>query len=406
MANDKRRVVITGMAPVCALGTDHETLFKNLCDGKQIIVPIDKNNEMRKTLRTNYFVPYPEFDEGEYTEKLRIVKKRGAKSAYTAVYAALRALDDAGIKEPDEDTMVFIGVGAPTMNEISGQVIKAEYHQKIDPMGVPKAMQSSIAAWISIVLGIHGKSSVLSMACASGTESIGMGYDNILSGKCSMALCGGSDYLTDNNLSLLKGFEHLKAITDDKDGLSLPFSEERSGFLFSEGAAAIVVVEELEHAIKRGAEIYAEITGFESSSDGFSVVSMYEDGHIIKKMLRKLIGDKKVDYYNAHGTGTVLNDSVEAGVIKEIFGDKSCQPAINSTKAFVGHTLGASGTIEAAVCVDSIRHGMVHGNVCRTIMEGLNYIPEKRNMEVNRAVTASFGFGGHNAALMIERYIK
>lgn len=406
MEKNKRRVVITGMAPVCALGTDHETLFKNLCDGKQIIVPIEKNNEMRKTLRTNYYVPYPQFEEGEYAEKLKLVKKRGAKSAYTAVYAALRAIDDAGISEPDEDTMVFIGVGAPTMYEISGQVIKAEYHQKIDTMGVPKAMQSSIAAWISIVLGIHGKSSVLSMACASGIESIGMGYDNIISGRCSMALCGGSDYLVDDNLTLLKGFEHLKAITDDEDGRSLPFSKERTGFLFSEGATAIVVVEELEHALSRGAEIYAEITGFESSSDGYSVVSMYEDGHIIKKMLKKLIGDKKVDYYNAHGTGTVLNDSVEACVINEIFGDKSIQPVINSTKAFVGHTLGASGTIEATVCVDSIRHSMVHGNVCKTIMEGLNYVPETRKIEVNRAVTASFGFGGHNAALMIERYIK
>lgn len=399
-----RRVVITGMAPVCSLGSDHEEVFRNLCEKKQNILKIEKNTPMKETLITNYFVPYPEFDDSRYAQKLAQVKKRGAKSAYTAVYAALKALEDASIEKPDDDTMVFIGVGAPTMYEISKQILKSEHLNKIDAMGVLMAMQSSIAAWISIVLGIHGKSAVLSMACASGTESVGMGYENILNGKCDMALCGGSDYLTDDNLTLLKGFENLKAISDDKEGLSLPFSKERSGFLFSEGSAAVLVVEELEHALKRGAEIYAEITGFESSSDGYSVVSMHEDGRIIKQMLRKLIGDKKIDYYNAHATGTRLNDEVEAGVIQELFGDKETQPAISATKAFIGHTLGASGAIEIAVCADSIRHRKVHGNICKDVMDNLNYESQTRDIDVDRAVSASFGFGGHNAAVMIERY--
>ncbi|MCM1231358.1 MAG: beta-ketoacyl-[acyl-carrier-protein] synthase family protein [Ruminococcus flavefaciens] len=399
-----RRVVITGLAPVCALGYDHETVFGNLCDVRQNIVPIVKDNPMRQTLRTDYFVPYPEPDFSEYGDKMIQVRKRGAKSACLAVYAALKALEDSGMEKPDDDSMVFIGVGAPTMNEISRQVLKAEHTNKMDTMSVPMAMQSSIAAWISIVLGIHGKSSVISMACASGTETVGMGYENILNGRCDMAFCGGSDYLTDDNLCLLKGFEHLKAVTDSKDGRSLPFSKERSGFLFSEGGAAVVIVEELNHALARGAKIYAEITGFESSSDGFSVVSMYEDGRIIERMLRRLIGDKKVDYYNAHGTGTLLNDSVEARVIREIFGGKENQPAISATKALIGHTLGASGTIEVAVCADSILSNKVHGNICGTVMDDLNYTPETRSIQVDCAVSASFGFGGHNAAIMLERY--
>ena len=152
----------------------------------------------------------------------------------------------------------------------------------------------------------------ISMACASGTESVGTGYERIKAGKCDMALCGGSDYLSDRNMLLLKGFEFLKAATMDDDGLSRPFSEERSGFLFSEGASGIILLEELDHAMKRNAHIYAEVTGFESSSDACSIVSMQEDGRYIENMLRRLIGDKKIDYYNAHGTGTLLNDSIEA----------------------------------------------------------------------------------------------
>lgn len=399
-----RRVVITGMAPICSLGTDHETVFRRLCEKEQKLIRVVKDTPLKQTLRTNYIVPYPEFDASAYSDRLIQVKKRGAKSAYTAVYAALRAMEDAELEKPDDNAMVFIGVGAPTMAEISRQILKAEHTGRLDSMGVPMAMQSSIAAWISIVLGIHGKSSVISMACASGTETIGMGYENIVNGKCDMAFCGGSDYLSDENMCLLKGFENLKAISDDEDGRSLPFSKERSGFLFSEGAAAIVIVEELEHALKRGARIYAEITGFESSSDGYSVVSMHEDGRIIKQMLRKLIGDKRIDYYNAHGTGTLLNDGVEAGVIQELFGNKEDQPAVSATKALIGHTLGASGTIEAIVCADSICHNTVHGNICGTIIDGINYTPETRGLRVDRAVSASFGFGGHNAAIMLERY--
>ena len=121
-------------------------------------------------------------------------------------------------------------------------------------------------------------------------------------------------------------------------------------------------------------------------------------------MLRKLIGDKKIDYYNAHATGTRLNDEVEAGVIQELFGDKETQPAISATKAFIGHTLGASGAIEIAVCADSIRHRKVHGNICKDVMDNLNYESQTRDIDVDRAVSASFGFGGHNAAVMIERY--
>lgn len=381
-----KRVVITGIGSICSAGIGHEEVFKNICEKRQNIQPIDINTEARETLKTRFFVPYPEIDDTKYAEKLLKVKARGSKSSYAASVAALMALEDAGISEPDDDTRVFVGVGAPNMPELSRQILMLNEKNRTDRMGVPMAMQSSVAAWISIMLGIHGKSMTVSMACASGTESIGMGYESILNGKCSMALCGGSDCLSDRNMTLLKCFEHLKAVSNCETGQSLPFSEERSGFLFSEGGASILVVEELEHAVKRNAEILAEITGFESSSDGYNIVSMY--------------------YYNAHGTGTLLNDKVEAGAIRELFGSKAEQPAISATKSIIGHTLGASGAIEAAMCVDSIRHSKVHGSICGTVMEDLNISPNTREMNVDTAVSASFGFGGHNAALMISRFTE
>lgn len=399
-----RRVVITGMAPVCAAGCSHEEMFQNLCDKKQTIAKIEKNTQARQMLESSYYVPYPSFDTTKYEKEMRNVKKKGAGGANAAVFAALNALEDANLKTPDEDTIVLVGVGAPSMPEISKLILDLNEQNKIEVLGILKAMQSSIAAWISIVLGTHGKSATVSLACASGTETVGMGYESIKNGKCNMAICGGSDYLSDRNMVVMRGFEKLSAVSSDPEGLSYPFSKEHSGFLFSEGGAAMIVLEELEHARKRNAPIYAEITGFENASDAFSIVSMPKDGAVVKKMLRKLVGNKKVDYYNAHGTGTPLNDEMEAGVIREVFGEKEKQPAISATKSIIGHTLGASGTIEIMVCAESIRHNKVHGNICKTIEEDLNITSETRDWHVDRAVSASFGFGGHNAAIMIERF--
>ncbi len=399
-----KRVVITGMAPLCPLGYSHEELFENLCERKRITVDIDKNNECRKKLRATKIVPYPELDDGNFTEETLMVKARGSTSAYAAVKASLGALKDAGLEKADDDAMVFIGSDSFSMKEFTEDITRYEREQRMNIMVVPITMQSSVDSWVTIVLGTHGRSSILNMACASATTAIGWGYDNIRAGRCKMALCGGSNCITDKNLMMNKGFEYLKCSTTDSEGNSYPFSEERNGFLFSEGGTCMLVLEELESALARKAEIYAEITGFESTSDAYSILSMRPDGDIIEGMLRKLIGDKKIDYYNAHGTATLLNDEVERKVLKNIFGYKSKQPAISATKAFMGHTLAASGAFEAAVCVDSIRHNKVHGNLLATPFDDINITAETREMQVDTAISASFGFGGFNSALLIERY--
>lgn len=399
-----RRVVITGMAPISPLGSTHEELFENLCARKRVIEKIDKFNASRQKIKADWFVPYPQLDDGRFTKETLQIKARGSMSAYAAVKASLCALSDAGLEQADDDTMVFIGTDSFSMKEYTEEITRFEHEQKMNIMVVPIIMQSSVDSWVTIILGTHGRSSVLNMACASATTAVGWGYDNIRAGRCNMALCGGSTCITDKNFTMNKGFEYLKCSTTNKEGDVYPFSEERNGFLFSEGGACMLVVEELEHALAREAEIYAEITGFESSSDAYSIISMYPDGHVIEAMLRRLIGDKKIDYYNAHGTATLLNDAVERTVLKNIFGSRENQPAVSATKAFLGHTLATSGAFEIAVCVDSIRHNKVHGNLLGTAFEDINITSETREMRVDTAVSASFGFGGFNSSIMLERY--
>ena len=402
-----RRVVITGMAPICSLGSDHETVFENLCSKKQYKTRIDKNTPARKKIKAEWYVPFPDcYSDDLFQEKLAPVKASGAKSAYIAAKAALLAMQDAKLEQADDNTMVIVGTDSFSMEELVDQLIQFDTKQKMYSMMIPLTIQSAIASWVTIVLGTHGMSSVINMACASSTTSVGICYESILNGKCDMAVCGGTSYIGDRNLTMFKGFEYLKCSSTNKEGNIYPFSKEKNGFLFSEGAACMLVIEELEHALKRGAEIYAEITGFACSSDAYNVVSMYPNGTIVENMLKKLVQGKKVDYYNAHGTATILNDEVEAKIIQNVFGDADSQPAINSSKAFLGHTLGASGAIELAVCADSIRHNKVHGNLCGTILENLNYTPETREMQVDCAVSSSLGFGGHNSAIMVERYRK
>ncbi len=402
-----RRVVITGMAPICSLGSDHETVFENLCSKKQYKTRIDKNTPARKKIKAEWYVPFPDcYSDDLFQEKLAPVKASGAKSAYIAAKAALLAMQDAKLEQADDNTMVIVGTDSFSMEELVDQLIQFDTKQKMYSMMIPLTIQSAIASWVTIVLGTHGMSSVINMACASSTTSVGICYESILNGKCDMAVCGGTSYIGDRNLTMFKGFEYLKCSSTNKEGNVYPFSKEKNGFLFSEGAACMLVIEELEHALKRGAEIYAEITGFACSSDAYNVVSMYPNGTIVENMLKKLVQGKKVDYYNAHGTATILNDEVEAKIIQNVFGDADSQPAINSSKAFLGHTLGASGAIELVVCADSIRHNKVHGNLCGTILENLNYTPETREMQVDCAVSSSLGFGGHNSAIMVERYRK
>jgi 3-oxoacyl-[acyl-carrier-protein] synthase II len=399
-----RRVVVTGMACACGDAQEHETFFSNLCEKKMFLKKVKKDKKSSENIHLTYCVPFPEIHGDAFKNELKVVKKRGNPSSYLAAYCALEALKESGLEKAEEDTSVYIGMGVPSISSIEESVVEFGATGKMNMLSLPMSMQNAAASWVSIVTGAHGRTQEIGAACASGTMSIGQGYLDIISGRSDTALCGGTDCIADEYGIIIKGFEYLKAVSSVPSGESYPFSKERCGFMLSEGAAAILVLEELEHAKRRNAHILAEITGFECTSDAYSVVSMPEDGIYVEKMLRRLIGDKKIDYYNAHATGTILNDAVEANVIRNIFGERDVQPAISATKSIVGHSFGASGALEAIVCVDSIQNGKVHGSNCKTIMDEINICSETIDKNIETAVSASFGFGGLNAALMIKKY--
>jgi len=202
----------------------------------------------------------------------------------------------------------------------------------------------------------------------------------------------------------MRGFDTLGTLTKSEDGRPLPFSRKRSGFLFSEGGGCILIVEELENAIKRGADIYAEIIGYGSNSDAFNLVQMHQSGDQIKKLLKKVVGDHKVDYLNTHGTATLLNDEVEARIIQDIFGDVKHQPLFNSTKGNLGHSIGAAGATEVAVSALSVKNDMVHANLSEDLIDDLNIAEETTQIKVDRALTTSYGFGGHNSVILLQKF--
>jgi 3-oxoacyl-[acyl-carrier-protein] synthase II len=264
-------------------------------------------------------------------------------------------------------------------------------------------MPNSPAAWVSICFGIHGQCATINASCASGTVAAGEAFRRIRDGYEEVVLCGGVECLRDSSGAIMRGFDLLGALTRSDDGIPRPFSTKRSGFLFSEGGACMLVLESYAHAQSRNARIYAEILDYRSCSDAANIVQIEKGGQQIIRMLGDISSGHTIDYLNAHGTGTETNDEVEALAIQKIFGDARQQPLISSTKGIIGHTLGASGAIGAAATALSIAHDAVHGNLTDEQIENLNLPVSSLKTAVHRALTVSYGFGGHNAALLLGK---
>jgi 3-oxoacyl-[acyl-carrier-protein] synthase II len=271
-------------------------------------------------------------------------------------------------------------------------------------MAVPKTMPNSPAAWTSICFGLSGLCHTVNASCASGTYAIGEAFRRIKDGYEQMVLAGGVESFEDRDGFMMRGFDVLGVLTQSADGLARPFGRYRSGFLFAEGGACLLVLEELEHAIRRGAQVYAEVSDFRANSDASSIVQIDSTGKQITRLLGELSGGRRIDYLNAHGAGTVANDQVEAKAIQTVFGGRERQPLVNSTKGILGHTLGASGAIEAAVTALSVSGGTVHGNLTQDPMEDLNLPLENVKRPIDNALSVSYGFGGHNGGLLLTRY--
>jgi 3-oxoacyl-[acyl-carrier-protein] synthase II len=413
MKNTNKRVVVTGVGPVTAIGTGKEAFWKNLCEGNANIKAIPPQFENSYRFKSRFYVPFPveKLEDHDIPGKYETVM---GTSSQVAVIAAKLALEDAGIPWTREDfelpadpdrCAVVLGTG---ICNLKAGFDAHEAHalnpaMRFNRMVIPMIMPDAASSWISILFGTTGVNYTLNASCASGTMAIGEAFLKIRSGDADLVLAGGFECLKDESGTVMRGFDSLGTLTTASDGYPLPFSRERTGFLFAEGGAGILVIESLDHARERGAVPYAEILGYAACSDAYNIVQMEPSGARVMTMINELTTGRKIDYFNAHGTATQLNDETEARVIRSVFGVKETQPVINSTKGITGHSIGASGAMEAAATVLSIQRGMIHKNLTSNIMDYLNVNLETIHCDIRMAVSASFGFGGHNAALLFGK---
>jgi 3-oxoacyl-[acyl-carrier-protein] synthase II len=300
-------------------------------------------------------------------------------------------------------------------NSDDSEILKAIVNQlthgtRFNPFEVSMVMPNAPAAAIGIKYGITGPNQSCCVACASGTVAVGNAFRAVRDGRVDVAITGGCEYFADEYGHIFRSFDVSGTLVRefaDPQIANRPFDEKRSGFLFSQGGAAALVVEELEHAQRRGAPIMAEVIGFAESFDAHSMMSLAPGGQQIERMIRATLTDAglspgDVDYVNAHGTGTRNNDEIEAGVIDRVFG-KSVP--VNSTKSLLGHTIGASGAFEALVTALTLRDGMTH--ICKNLdapLLDLNFVRGVERFDPQVGLSQSFAFGGHNAAVVMRRF--
>ena len=409
-----RRVVITGMGAITPIGNSVEEFWNGIKEGKTGFGPITYFDTA--DYRCKLAAEVKDFDPAQYMDKKSA--RRMEQFCQFAVAAAGQAISDAGLDMEQEDPyMVGCSVGSGIG---SLQAMKREYDRlkekgpgRVGPMLVPLMISNMAAGNVSIAYGLKGKSLNVVTACATGTHSIGEAYRTIQYGDADVMIAGG----TESSITPIgiAGFSALTALSfsEDPERASIPFDKERNGFVMGEGSA-IVVLEELEHAKRRGAKIYAELTGYGCSSDAYHITSPAEDGSgAATAMLNALkdggVAPEELTYINAHGTSTHHNDLFETRAIKLAFGEHAYDLKINSTKSMVGHLLGAAGAVEFVTCVKEIQEGYIHRTVGLRETEeelDLNYCWDSYKEEVPYALTNSLGFGGHNASLLLKKYTE
>ena len=409
-----RRVVITGMGAITPIGNSVEEFWNGIKEGKTGFGPITYFDTA--DYRCKLAAEVKDFDPAQYMDKKSA--RRMEQFCQFAVAAAGQAIADAGLIMEQEDPYmvgcsVGSGIGSLQAMEREYDRLKEKGPGRVGPMLVPLMISNMAAGNVSIAYGLKGKSLNVVTACATGTHSIGEAYRTIQYGDADVMIAGG----TESSITPIgiAGFSALTALSfsEDPERASIPFDKERNGFVMGEGSA-IVVLEELEHAKKRGAKIYAELIGYGCSSDAYHITSPAEDGSgAATAMLNALkdggVAPEELTYINAHGTSTHHNDLFETRAIKLAFGEHAYDMKINSTKSMVGHLLGAAGAVEFVTCVKEIQEGYIHRTVGLRETEeelDLNYCRDSYEEEVPYALTNSLGFGGHNASLLLKKYIE
>ncbi|MCM3063133.1 MULTISPECIES: beta-ketoacyl-ACP synthase II [Bacillus] len=410
---DKKRVVVTGLGALTPLGNDVETTWKNAVAGVSGVGPITRVDSSEYTAKVA--AELKDFNIEDYMEKKEARKM--ARFTQYAVVAAQKALEDSRLEITDENAprvgvWVGSGIGGLETFEEQFEVYSNKGARRVSPFFVPMMIPDMATGQISIALGAKGVNSCTVTACATGTNSIGDAFKVIQRGDADAMITGGTEApLTKMSFA---GFCANKALSTnpDPDTASRPFDKNRDGFVMGEGAG-IVVLEELEHALKRGATIYAEIVGYGSTGDAYHITAPAPNGEGGVRAMKEAIRDagltvEEIDYINAHGTSTPYNDKFETMAIKEVFGEHANQLAISSTKSMTGHLLGAAGGVEAIFSVLAIKDSVIPPTINLETPDeecDLDYVAnEARSKEVQVALSNSLGFGGHNATIIFKKY--
>ena len=409
----ERRVVITGLGALTPIGNSAKDFWEGIKEGKCGIDKITKFDTT--TFKVKLAAELKDYDPENYFDKREA--KRLDKFSQYAIVAAREAWQDSGLDKETENMervgiIIGSGIGGIETIEIENRKCVEKGPDRVSPMYIPMGILNMATGNVAIDIGAKGESMAMVTACASGTHCIGESFRMIKHGYQDIVLAGGTEAgITPLGIA---GFTNIKALTkvEDKNRASIPFDKERSGFVMGEGAG-VVVLEEYEHAKKRGAKIYAEIVGYGATSDAYHITSPAPGGEGGARAMKIAMEEAKVNpeeitYINAHGTSTHLNDSCETQAVKTALGEENAKKVmVSSTKGHTGHLLGAAGGVEAIVCAKAIDEGFVPATINYKVPDeecDLDIVPnEGRKVEVKYAMSNSLGFGGHNSSILLKK---
>ena len=411
----RSRVVITGLGAVTPLGSTVRQLWHGLLEGRSGIRRITQFDA--SDMPCQIAGEIPDFDAENYLDRKEA--RRIPRSSQIALAAATQAVADAGFGEyvPDPERVgVVFGTAMGGLDRIDEgiQVLRTQGYARVNPFTVPSGIPNLSSFLIAQRFRCLGPNNTIVTACATGTQAVGEAAECIRRGTADIVIVGSTEALIRD--FAIGGFSSMRALpinyNDNPQAASRPFDAKREGFIFSEGAGAMVL-ENLEHALRRGAKIYAEVAGHASSSDAYHLAAPDPDALGPARAMRWALKDadlapEQVDYINAHGTSTPLNDVTETRAIKMVFGEHAWRLAVSSTKSMLGHAMGASGTLEAIVCALTIAEGVIHPTINYEFPDpecDLDYVPNQaRRRQVAVALSNSFGLGGQNACLILIHY--
>jgi 3-oxoacyl-[acyl-carrier-protein] synthase II len=411
---EKKRVVVTGVGLVTALGTGTEKTWQGLCEGRSGVAPISRFDTTQ--FPTKIAAEVKDFDPLQWFDKKEL--KKMDFFIYYAVAAADFAMKQSALTiapEVSERAGVFIGsgIGGFTVIEREHIALLEGGPRKISPFFIPSSIINLAAGQVSIRFGARGPNSAPCTACSSGAHAVGDAYRVISRGDADIMICGGSEAaITPMGVGGFSAMRALSTRNEEPQRASRPFDKDRDGFVVGEGAG-VLILEELEFAKRRGAKIVAELVGYGMSGDAFHITLPPEDGRGAHRVMLNAITDAgiqpdQVGYINAHGTSTPPNDKIETYAIKQLFGPHAYKLAVSSTKSMIGHLLGAAGAVEAGITSLVVERGILPPTINYEIPDpdcDLDYVPNAvRKAEIRYALSNSFGFGGTNASLLFKKY--